>query len=127
LNNPVILYMIIGLTAGMASGFFGIGGGIIVVPALVYLAGFNHLTATGTSLAVFLFPVGLAGALAYHRHGNVNLKAAVIIAFCIFISAYVSARIAIKLNTLYIKLSFGIFIILVGIYIVWGAIHQMSR
>jgi uncharacterized membrane protein YfcA len=58
-----LLFIIIGLLGGVASGLFGVGGGIVIVPALIYWAGFTQHMATGTSLAVLLPPIGLAGAL----------------------------------------------------------------
>lgn len=76
MESTVMLYIAIGLVAGMLSGVFGIGGGVVIVPALIYLAGFSQHRATGTSLAVLLPPIGLAGMWEYYRHGNVNVRAA---------------------------------------------------
>jgi uncharacterized protein len=61
--NATVAFCLIGITAGLTSGFFGIGGGIIIVPALVYFAGFSQVTAIGTSLAILLPPVGLMAAI----------------------------------------------------------------
>ena len=79
-ESSIALFILIGLSAGLLSGLLGIGGGILIVPALMYLAGFSQLTATGTSLAILLPPVGLAAVLVYHRNGNVDVRAAVCIA-----------------------------------------------
>ena len=76
----VVLMLLIGLFSGIASGIFGIGGGIIIVPALIYLAKFSQHAAIGTSLAILLPPIGLFAVLDYYRHGNVDLKAALIVA-----------------------------------------------
>ncbi|HEU4724800.1 MAG TPA: sulfite exporter TauE/SafE family protein, partial [Candidatus Eisenbacteria bacterium] len=73
---PVFLLVVIGLLAGLLSGMFGIGGGVVIVPALVYVAGFRQHMATGTSLAVLLPPIGIAAAYEYHRYGHVNVRAA---------------------------------------------------
>ena len=81
---PWYVFVIIGVLGGISAGFFGIGGGIVIVPALIYWAGFSqHMatgTGTGTSIAVLLPPMGLAAAFEYHRHGNVDIRAAIILA-----------------------------------------------
>jgi uncharacterized membrane protein YfcA len=71
-----LVLVVIGLLGGFAAGLFGVGGGIVIVPALIYWAGFTQHKATGTSLAVLLPPIGLAAALEYYRHGNVDVRAA---------------------------------------------------
>src|SRR5207237_9073586 len=74
--SPSLWFLIaIGISAGFLSGLFGIGGGVIVVPALIYAAGFTQHKATGTSLAILLPPVGLAATLEYYRNGNVGIRA----------------------------------------------------
>ena len=70
--------LVIGVVGGIAAGLFGVGGGLVVVPALIYGAGFTQHLATGTSLAVLLPPIGLAAALEYYRHGNVDVRAAIL-------------------------------------------------
>ncbi len=79
----IILFILIGVVAGILSGMFGIGGGVIIVPALIYLCGFNQLKAQGTSLAILLPPVGIVAFLNYYKKGDVNLQAGALI--CIFL------------------------------------------
>lgn len=110
--------ILIGFSAGILAGLFGIGGGVIIVPALVYVVGFSQLHATGTSLAILLPPVGLAAVLEYYRHGHVNFRAAIIIAVCLFLSAWISANFANKINQIYLRIGFGAFMILIGILII---------
>jgi len=69
-----LLFVLIGTLGGVASGLFGVGGGIVIVPALIYWAGFSQHMATGTSLAVLLPPIGLAAVFEYYRHGNVDVR-----------------------------------------------------
>jgi len=69
-TNQLMVLVAIGLLSGLASGIFGIGGGVILVPALIYLAGFSQHRATGTSLAVLLPPIGLAATIEYYVHGT---------------------------------------------------------
>lgn len=118
-NDPSMwLYIAIGLGAGILSGFFGIGGGIIIVPALIYIAEFSPLKATGTSLAVLLPPVGLAAVFTYYRNGNIDIRAAVFIAIFLFIGAWISSLFANKVNPFAMKVSFGIFMVAMGIYMI---------
>jgi len=125
LPSPALL-LLIGLFSGIAAGLFGIGGGVLIVPALVYLAGFSQHAAIGTSLAILLPPVGLAAVLEYYRHGQVNLKAAVIVAAALFVGGWLGAILANRLPGPSLKLAFGIFVMGIGIYLVFGALRQLS-
>jgi uncharacterized membrane protein YfcA len=120
----IAIFILIGLAAGLLSGLLGIGGGIIIVPALIYLAGFSQLTATGTSLAILLPPVGLAAVLVYHRNGNVDFRAAVVIAVFLFLAAWAGSHIAQKINAGYLRLFFGAFVTAVGIYIIITSLNR---
>lgn len=121
------LYIILGLAAGTLSGFFGIGGGLIIVPALVYFAGFDQQMATGTSLAILLPPVGLAAVMVYYRAGHVNLRAAVIIAICLFIAAWAAAHVANRLNQLQLRLAFGVMMVVLGIFMILNTWAKMNK
>jgi uncharacterized membrane protein YfcA len=121
----VLVLLLIGLASGIVSGLFGIGGGVIIVPALVYLAGFSQHMAIGTSLAILLPPVGLAAVIEYYRHGNVDLKVALIVAAGLFTGAWASAYFANKVSGPYLRLAFGVFVIFVGIYIIYGAVKRL--
>jgi uncharacterized protein len=112
MNN--LLFIIIGLCAGVLAGMFGIGGGIVIVPALILLAKFQPQTATGTSLAIFLFPVGLLGAIAYYKEGHVRVVPALLLALGIFSGSYFGARIAQGMSPLMLKRSFAVFLVLVA-------------
>src|SRR5881409_1953423 len=88
------LVALIGLLGGVVSGLFGVGGAIVIVPALILLVKLPPHTASGTSLASLLLPVGLLGALEYYRRGQVNIPYAIILAAGLFIGAYVGAHVA---------------------------------
>ncbi len=118
----ILLFLGIGLVAGLAAGFFGVGGGILIVPALTFLAGFTQERATGTSLAVLLPPVGLLAVIEYYRHGNVDLRAGVLIALGLVLGAWLGAFEVHHLSEVWLKMSFGIFVTLVGLWIVLGAL-----
>jgi uncharacterized membrane protein YfcA len=117
----ILLFLGIGLFAGLAAGFFGVGGGILIVPALTFLAGFTQERATGTSLAVLLPPVGLLAVMEYYRHGNVDLKAGVLVALGLVLGAWLGSFEAHKVPEVWLKASFGIFLVLVGLWIIVGA------
>lgn len=93
----------IGLVAGVAAGMFGIGGGLIIVPALIFLLKIRELEAIGTSLAALIPPVGLLGAFEYYRNGYINVRFAALIAVGIFIGAYFGARLMIPLPATLIR------------------------
>ena len=115
----VVLMLLIGLFSGIASGIFGIGGGIIIVPALIYLAKFSQHAAIGTSLAILLPPIGLFAVLDYYRHGNVDLKAALIVAVTFMVGGWIGAHLANHIISGHVlKLLFGIFVLGIGGYLV---------
>ena len=105
-----LLLLGIGLLAGVFSGMFGIGGGLIIVPALLYLMKLKELEAIGTSLAALIPPVGVLGALEYYRTGSVNLRYAALIALGLFIGTYFGARVFIPLSPVWIRRLYAIFL-----------------
>ena len=121
-----LTFVLIGIAAGIASGLFGVGGGIVVVPALIYWAGFSQHMATGTSLAVLLPPIGLAATVEYYRHGNVDVRAAIILAATMFVGAWVGAWFANRMPGPQLRLLFGMFLFCLGIYLVYGACKRLG-
>ena len=109
-------FVAIGLAAGMSSGLFGIGGGVLIVPALMYLLDFPVHRAIGTSLAVLLPPIGAAAVLAYYRAGNIDWKAALILATTVFVGAWLGALVANNLDQKVLKNLFGVFLLGLGCY-----------
>jgi uncharacterized membrane protein YfcA len=123
---PFALLFAIGIFAGILSGLFGIGGGVVIVPALIYVAGFRQHVATGTSLAVLLPPIGLAATFEYYRHGNVNLRAALIIACAVLLGGWLGAVIANRMAGPQLRLAFGVFVVGLGCYLVYGAMVRLG-
>ncbi len=111
------VYLAIGLAAGLLSGVFGIGGGILIVPSLLLFAKMEFSTATGTSLGALLLPVGALGAWQYYRNGHVNVVASLLIALGLFVGAYFGARLGLTLSPTTAKRSFAIFLLLVSVKI----------
>jgi uncharacterized membrane protein YfcA len=111
-----VIYILIGSCAGVLSGLFGIGGGVLIVPALVYITGYPQLTAIGTSLAILLPPVSIAAVVEYYKKGHVNVPAAIVIVCALMIASWMSARFTVRLNSAVVKLLFGIFLVALGGY-----------
>jgi uncharacterized protein len=112
---PVAILALIGLAAGVLSGLFGIGGGVIIVPLLILLLGFTAQQAVGTSLAALLLPVGLGGAIQYWQAGQVNILNAAILAFGLLIGAFIGARLGLSLPTEGLQRAFGVLLVVIGI------------
>ena len=112
MNN--LIFLAIGLGTGIMAGIFGIGGGIIIVPALILLAKFPPQSATGTSLAVFLLPVGLLGAYHSYKEGHVRVVPALLIALGVFLGGYFGARISTGLSPVVLKRSFAMLLLAVA-------------
>ena len=113
------ILVLIGLGAGMSSGLFGIGGGVLIVPALVYLLDFPLHRAVGTSLAVLLPPIGAAAVYAYYRAGHIDWQAAIILAATVFVGAWLGSMVANQLNENWLRTLFGIFLIALGGYMLF--------
>jgi uncharacterized membrane protein YfcA len=120
-SAPFWLIFLIGCFAGTVSGLIGIGGGIIIVPALMFIAGYPQLTAVGTSIAILLPPVGLAAAIQYYRNGHVDVKAAAIIAITFFVCAWASAFFVKKIDPFILRVGFGVMTVAIGVYIIVSA------
>ncbi len=107
-----MIFIGIGLVAGVLSGVFGIGGGVVIVPALILIARLAPITATGTSLAALLLPVGALGAWEYHRKGHLEIGAALWIALGLFVGVWIGARVAQHLSPVQLKRAFALFLVL---------------
>ena len=110
-----LILVVIGLITGAVGGMLGIGGALILIPALVYFVGFSQHEAIGTSLAVMLPPIGLFAAYNYYKAGQVNIKYALIIAAAFMIGSYFTSRLALKMPENLIRKIFSVFIILIAI------------
>ena len=113
--QTILLLVIIGLLAGMLSGLVGIGGGIIIVPFLVYFLGFSQKDAQGTSLFIILLPVGLLAVRNYYVDGHVNIKYGLIVAATFVVGAYLGSKLVARWNDDVVKKFFAIVMMLVAI------------
>jgi uncharacterized membrane protein YfcA len=107
--QTILILSIIGLFAGILSGFVGVGGGVIIVPALVFFLGLTQHEAQGTSLFVLMMPVVALAVLNYWKAGNVNWKFALIIATTFLVGGFIGSKLSLRLSPGLVKLIFGIF------------------
>lgn len=115
----LITLLMIGFCAGMLSGLVGVGGGLIIVPALVAFLHFNQFQAQGTSLAVLLLPVGIFAVINYHKQGYINIPSALIIATAFIAGSYFGSRYALRLPEYKVKFFFGAFMLYVALRMLW--------
>jgi uncharacterized protein len=110
----LLLLVLIGLVTGAFSGILGLGGGLVVIPALVYIFGFSQHMANGTSLAMMLPPIGIFAAYNYFKAGQVNMKYAFILAIAFMIGSYFTSKIAVKIPENILRKIFSVFLLLVA-------------
>lgn len=118
LPTQIMYGLIIGLVAGVSSGLFGIGGGVIIVPLLLYLFNFTQQTATATSLVALLLPVGILGVWNYYRSGAIqidNVKLGFIIASGMFVGTLFGSKVATGLQSFTLTRMFSVFLVIVAI------------
>ena len=113
--ETIIIIILVGLAAGLLGGMVGVGGGIIIVPALVYFLAFSQHQAQGTSLALMLFPVGILGVINYYRSGHVDFRYAGLLAIGFVVGSYLGSRYALTLPQLTLKRLFAILMLLVSL------------
>lgn len=111
----ILMYVLLGLVAGVFSGLIGIGGGIIIVPALVFLFGLSQHQAQGTTLALLVPPIGLLAAWTYYRQGYVNLKIASFICIGFFVGGLLGGKLATGLSSPVLEKVFGIALLLISL------------
>jgi len=118
--STLIILICIGLVAGFLSGIIGIGGGIIIVPALVYLLGISQQSAQGTSIALMLPPIGVLAAMNYYKAGSLNVKYALIIAVTFIVGGYLGSKMSLAyFSEAAMKKIFGIILMVVSIKMIF--------
>ena len=111
----LLIFLAIGLGAGVLSGLFGIGGGIVIVPALLAFARMQPARATGTSLGALLLPVGVLGAWEYYKTGDLDVRASLLLAAGLTVGAYFGARLNHLLSPAQAKRAFAVFLVAVAV------------
>ncbi len=112
--QTILILVITGIAAGILGGLVGVGGGIIIVPSLVYFLSFSQKSAQGTSLGLLLLPVGILGVLQYYKEGHVDFKIVAIIAIGFLAGSYFGSKIALSLPQETVKKIFAILLLVIG-------------
>ena len=115
----IALFVVVGVVAGILSGLLGIGGGIVIVPALVFLFGFSQHLAQGTTLALMVPPIGILAAWAYYKNGNVNLPAAAYICLGFVVGSLVGAKMASAVPEVLLRRGFGLLFFAVSLRMIF--------
>jgi len=116
MNVFIILGLfLVGIIAGYFSGLIGIGGGVIIVPALVLLFGFSQHTAQGTTLALLIPPIGILAVLSYYQKGFVDIKSAIIICIGFMLGGFIGGKMAVGISNNLLKNIFGVVPIILGV------------
>lgn len=120
-TNTIIVLLSIGLVAGFISGLVGVGGGVIIVPALVYFLGMTQQGAQGTSLALFCIPISFAlAAYNYHKTGNIDWSYSLIMLITFVIGGFLGSKLAVNIDQNVVKKVFGVFLLLVAAKLISG-------
>jgi uncharacterized protein len=107
-GESIILLMAVGLAAGVLSGLVGVGGGIIIVPALIFFLGFTQLQAQGTSLGLLLLPVGIFAVINYYKAGHIDLKVVGVMSIAFVAGGWLGSKLALRLDQDVVKKIFAI-------------------
>lgn len=118
-TQTILIVILIGVAAGMLSGLVGIGGGLIIVPALVFVLGMSQHTAQGTSLGLILLPVGIFAVLSYYKQGHVDIKVVGLLAIGFVAGGYFGSKISLSLSQETVKKIFAVLMILVAIKMIF--------
>ena len=113
--QTILIIILVGVAAGMLSGLVGVGGGIIIVPALVYFIGFSQKNAQGTSLALIMLPVGILGVLQYYKQGHVDWKIVGLLAVGFVAGSFFGSKLALSISQETLKKVFAVLMIIIAI------------
>lgn len=117
--TSIVLYLLLGLIAGVLSGLIGVGGGVIIVPALIFLFGFSQHRAQGTTLALLVPPIGILAAWTYYKQGYVDLRVAALICLGFFFGGLLGAKMATGLSNVVLERIFGIALFLIALKMIF--------
>ncbi len=113
-TTTVLILLAIGLFSGMLGGLVGIGGGVVLVPALIYILGFSQLNAQGTSLALIMFPVGVLGVINYYKQGHIDFNIVFILAIGFVVGSFLGSKFAMNIPQTLVKKSFAMLMIVIA-------------
>lgn len=118
-TSQILILILVGLLAGALSGFVGVGGGIIVVPAMIYFMNMNQMQAQGISLALLMLPVGILGVMNYYKAGHIQFSYVVLLAVGFIVGNYFGSKYAMRLPEHKIKFMFALLMLYVAVHMLW--------
>lgn len=126
-GQTLLILCIVGIAAGVLSGFVGVGGGVIIVPTLVYALGMTQYQAQGTSLFVLLLPVGILAVYNYYKSDQINWSFGAVIALTFVIGGYIGSKLALRISPSWVKIIFGVIMIYVSAKMIFSGINTLSN
>ena len=111
----IIILFLVGLAAGILGGLVGIGGGIIIVPSLIYFLGFTQKEAQGTSLGILLLPIGILGVLQFYKAGFIDMRTVWLVSFGFLVGSYFGSKVALSFSQNTVKKIFAVLMILIAL------------
>ena len=125
--SVIVILLLIGIFSGTLSGLVGVGGGIIIVPCLVFFLAFPQKMAQGTSLGILLLPAGILGVLQYYKQGQVDFKVVGIVTIGFIVGNFVGSKLALSLSDTILKKVFAILLIVIAIKILFFDINKTKK
>ena len=123
--STLLILLSIGIFAGVASGFVGIGGGLVIVPALIYFLGLDQHTAQGTSLALMLPPIGILAAINYHNAQSIEWWYSGVIAITFILGAWLGSKWALRISPTVVRLIFSALLFYAPISLAWKSLREL--
>jgi len=117
--HVIIILLVIGLAAGILGGLIGVGGGIIIVPSLIYFLGFSQKEASGTSLGILLLPVGILGVLQFYKAGYIDMRTVWLVSFGFLVGSYFGSKIALRFSQETVRKIFAVVMILIALKMIF--------
>ena len=117
--HVIIVLFLVGLAAGILGGLVGVGGGIIIVPSLIYFLGFSQKEAQGTSLGILLLPVGILGVLQFYKAGYVDMRTVWLVSFGFLVGSYFGSKIALSFSQETVRKIFAVLMILIALKMIF--------
>ncbi len=125
--QTIIILITIGISAGVLSGFVGVGGGVIIVPALMYFLSLNQHQAQGTSLFILLLPVGILAVMNYAKAGHINWNYGIIIAVTFVLGGYLGSKLSLRLSPGVVKFVFGLIMAFVSFKLIMSGFNAINN
>lgn len=113
--SAILVLVLIGIAAGMLAGLVGVGGGVIIIPALIYFLGFTQKEAQGTSLGILLLPVGILAVMNYYKQGFIDIKVVIIISLAFIVGGFFGSKLALSVSQDTLRKLFGTLLLILAI------------